>query len=143
MLRGSYITCPRHCYRRAALGAIRFQDRWRFVVDLQLIVDLLFDERTLVGLPDRLYRYRRHDESETARLTAGTERFIEEIAIYDEIATRARAVGWEHAADTARRKRILQAHLLVRAASDLARGRVDAARAKAALLRSTRRRSAT
>ncbi len=143
LMRGSFIFCPTLCYRRSALAGLRFEDRWRFVVDLELLVDLLLDGHQLVGIRDRLYRYRRHDESETARLTAGTERFDEEIAIYDEVATRAAAVGWTRAAGTARRKRILKLHLLVRIAGDLAHGRGGPARAKAARLRSIAGRRAT
>lgn len=137
MMRGSFIFCPTLCYRRSALGDVRFQDRWRFVVDLELIADLLLGGHRIVGLPDRLYRYRRHAESQTARLTEGTERFREEIAVHDEIAARAERVGWHRAARTARRKPTVRAHLLLRIAADLARGRIDAARAKVGLLRAT------
>lgn len=135
MMRGSFIFCPTLCYRRSMLGDLRFEDRWRFVVDLELIADLLLGGHRVVGLRDRLYRYRRHAASQTARLTVGTERFREEIAIHDEIADRAERVGWHHAARTARRMPTVRAHLLLRIAVDLARGQGDAARAKLGLLR--------
>lgn len=138
LLRGQFIFCPTLCYRRAALGPDPFSTEWRMVLDLALLAGSLLEGRRLVGLPDALYAYRRHDASQTATLTASTERFDEEIAIYDEIAGRAEAAGWYRAAATARSKRIIRLHLTYRILGDLLHGRRASRRAKRAALRRTR-----
>ena len=138
LLRGQFIFCPTLCYRRAALGPDPFSTSWRMVLDLDLLASTLLDGRRLVGLPDALYAYRRHDESQTATLTASTERFDEEIAVYDDIAVRAEAKGWYRAAATARSKRMIRLHLGYRIVGDLLHGRREASRAKRAALRRAR-----
>lgn len=134
LLRGQFIFCPTLCYRLAALPDSPFSDRWRQVTDLAFLADTLLGGGRLVGIADAVYDYRRHGESETARLTASTERFDEEIAIYDELAGRAEALGWYRAAATARRKRIIRLHLGYRILGDLLHGRLAPARAKRAAL---------
>jgi len=138
LLRGQFIFCPTLCYRRDALGLDPFSTEWRMVLDLDLLAGALLDGRRLVGVPDALYAYRRHDASQTATLTASTERFDEEIAIYDEIAGRAEALGWYRAAAVARAKRIIRLHLAYRILGDLLHGRRTALRTKRAALRRAR-----
>jgi glycosyltransferase involved in cell wall biosynthesis len=130
LLRGQFIFCPTLCYRRELLGPDPFSTEWRMVLDLALLAGSLLDGRRIVGLPDPLYAYRRHDASQTATLTASTERFDEELAVYDEIAGRAEAAGWYRAAATARTKRIIRLHLAYRILGDLLHGRREAARTK-------------
>lgn len=139
LLRGQFIFCPTLCYRVDALPAEPFAARWQQVTDLAFLADTLFAGGVVVGIAEVHYDYRRHPGSETARLTASTRRFEEELAVYDEIAARAAACGWERAAARARRKRIIRAHLAYRVAGDLVHGRRDAARAKWALLRTNAR----
>lgn len=138
LLRGQFIFCPALCYRVDALAPAPFTDRWRQVTDLAFLAETLLTGGTIVGIPDEVYDYRRHGDSETARLTASTHRFDEEIAIYDELAGRAEALGWYHAAATARRKRIIRLHLSYRITGDLLHGRLGAARAKRVALRRSR-----
>ena len=135
LLHGQFIFCPTLCYRRAALAPDPFSPSWRMVLDLAFLAGALLDGARLVGIADPLYAYRRHDASQTATLTASTERFDEEIAIYDEIATRAERQGWYRAASTARSKRIIRLHLGYRIVGDLLHGRREAARTKRDALR--------
>ena len=135
LLRGQFIFCPTLCYRREALGADPFSTEWRMVLDLALLAGSLLDGRRFVGIPEPLYAYRRHDASQTATLTASTERFDEEIAVYDEIAGRAEAAGWYRAAATARAKRIIRLHLAYRIVGDALHGRGAGVRAKRAAFR--------
>jgi glycosyltransferase involved in cell wall biosynthesis len=87
LLRGNHVFCPTLCYRRSALGTVRFDDRWRFVLDLALMAEVLLAGGSLVGVRDVAYRYRRHNESQTALLTATSERFVEEAAIHRPLAS--------------------------------------------------------
>ncbi|CAB4999887.1 MAG: glycosyltransferase [Actinobacteria bacterium] len=135
LLRGQYIFCPTLCYRASRLDPDPFQPRWRMVADLEFLATTLLNGGEFVGIPEELYSYRRHDKSQTALLTATTERFDEEIEIYGELSTRAEALGWLTAARTADTKRIIRLHLTYRIIGDLLHGRREPARSKRAALK--------
>ncbi|AKL72390.1 glycosyl transferase [Actinobacteria bacterium IMCC26256] len=135
LLRGQYIFCPTLCYRASRLEPDPFQARWRMVADLEFLASTLLRGGEFVGIPEELYAYRRHEESQTALLTATTERFDEEIEIYGELATHAEALGWSRAARTAKTKRIIRLHLMYRIIGDLLHRRLKPARSKRAALK--------
>jgi glycosyltransferase involved in cell wall biosynthesis len=122
VMAANFIVCPSLCYRRSVLGTRRFDPRWRQVQDLDLTSRLLLDGDVLVGTRRVDYVYRRHDESATSKQSETWLRFDEEFALFDEVAARASARGWETAARVARRKTILKLHLgwaMLRAAGQL------------------------
>ena len=119
LLRGQHIFCPSLSYRRDRLPAPAFRPRWCQVTDLDLLARVLLDGGRLVGVDAPAYRYRRHDENQTALLTASLERFREEFAVYDEIGAAAQARGWTRAASTARRAMIVRLHLRYRSIEGL------------------------
>jgi len=127
LMRGNFVICPTLCWRRAVLGARRFDARWRQVQDLELLARLLCAGETLAGEREAAYAYRRHDANATARQTESLLRFEEEFAIFERIAADAHALGWRGAERTSRRKTILRLHLGWRVASELARARPAAA----------------
>lgn len=127
LMRANFVVCPTLAFRRARLGAARFDPRWRQVQDLELMARLLFQGRSLAGLRTAHYEYRRHGANATARQTADFSRFEEEFALFDEVAGAARARGWRVLARIARRKSILRLHLAVRALSAGVRLRVGEA----------------
>ncbi|MBJ7513162.1 MAG: hypothetical protein JHC94_02425, partial [Acidimicrobiia bacterium] len=135
LLRGQYIFCPTLCYRASLLNPDPFQSRWRMVADLEFLASTLLHGGKFVGVPEELYAYRRHEESQTALLTATTERFDEEIEIYGELSTRAEALGWSRAARTARSRRIIRLHLAYRIIGDLLHRRLEPARSKRTALK--------
>lgn len=135
LLRGQYIFCPTLCYRASRLEPDPFQARWRMVADLEFLASTILKGGEFVGIPEELYSYRRHEESQTALLTATTERFDEEIEIYGELSGRAEALGWSRAARTAKTKRIIRLHLAYRIIGDLLHRRVQPARSKRAALK--------
>lgn len=127
LMRGNFVVCPTLVWRRAVLAGRRFEPRWRQVQDLELLTRLLCAGETLVGSRTPAYAYRRHAANATARQTESLLRFEEEFQIFDEIATRARALGWRRAEGVSRRKTILRLHLAWRAVGALARLRPSAA----------------
>jgi len=122
LLRGNFVVCPTLAFRRARLGAVRFEARWRQVQDLDLMARLLFAGESLCGLRSAHYEYRRHEANATARQSADFSRFEEEFALFDELAGLARARGWRVAERRSRQKTILRLHLAWRALGALARG---------------------
>lgn len=130
LMRGQYVFCPSLAYKRAELGELAFDARWRMVLDLAMLAELLFTGRRLVGVPEVAYRYRRHGANESAKLTAEATRFAEEAELHRLIATRAGAAGWPRTARMAAAMPTVRLHAAYRALGDLRRGDPAAARAK-------------
>ena len=135
VLANNYIFCPTLCFRRAAVGDQPFDERWRMVMDLDLVAGLLLRGERLAAVRSPLYEYRRHTGNQTNVLTSSAVRFEEELALYREVAARASDQGWSRTARAARHRSMVRTHLALRAGLDFVAGRRGAARTKAALLR--------
>lgn len=120
LLRGNFINAPTLCFRKSVLGTRRFDPQYKFVLDCELTSQLLLDGDTIVGLPDRCYRYRRHAEAATSQYTRTQLRFFEESAYYDRMRVAADQRGWSQTALMARDKRMVKLNLAYRALKDLA-----------------------
>ena len=121
LMRANFIVAPTLCFRKPVLGDRRFPAPYRFVLDWELTMRLLLDGETLVGLPDSCYRYRRHEDNATERLTRTQERFREEIAFYQRILPVVRERGWERCVQVAEKRRILKLNVAFRALKSAAR----------------------
>ena len=128
LIRGNFIMAPTLCFRKSVLGERGFPEQYAFVLDLELTTSLLLDGDTLIGLPERLYRYRRHDDNATARLTRSQQRFLEESAFYDRMLAEAGRRGWTECVRLARQKRMLKFNLTYRTLASVAHGRLADAR---------------
>ena len=128
--KGNFIMCPTMCYRRKDLPPTPFDARWKQVLDLDFITRLLFDGRELIGLPEKCYRYRRHDANQTQLQSDSLLRFEEERDLYRETATQAAAHSWPGASAMCRRMRIVKFNLLYCSAVDVLRLRFGRAFAK-------------
>jgi len=136
LMRGNYIFCPALCYRRSLLGTMRFDPRYRMVLDVDLTTRVLLAGQTLVGIPKRpLYRYRRHEDNATEHLTKELTRFNEESAFYLDVARRAAQAGYTRAARTATRRTVIKLNLMFCIARDLRAGEWADCRKKLRLLR--------
>lgn len=133
LLRGNFIICPTVCYRMPRLMGRTFDERWRFVLDLDFFTRLLIEGEEIIGLPVTAYAYRRHAGNATAEYTETLLRFEEEAALYDRLTdvARGRGDGWETVQRLGRQKRILKLHLLYRVLVDVARLRLGPAARKA------------
>lgn len=127
LMAGYFIMTPTLCYRRSKLGTRRFDARWRQVQDLVFVLELLMADHAIVGTREVAYAYRRHDASATHQQSASLLRFDEEVAAFDLLAERLAERGWARAAAVARRKRIIDLHLLYRALHAAARLRFGVA----------------
>lgn len=135
LLRGNFIMCPTLCYRKDLLEDRRFDSSWSFVQDLEFTTRLLMQGELLVGLPEKLYAYRRHIGSATSRYTENLLRFREEFQVYDELERRLRQRSWFRAGRVARRKRIIKLYLAYCAGRDILSLRMLRAREKLRLLK--------
>ncbi len=111
LLKGCYVFCPTVCYRKSKLPQPLFKSHWKMVTDFQCYFDLLVKGETMSGLSEKLYLYRRHQNNQTAKLTANMERFEEEVALYEFIKTQLKN-HWPKSVYVASKKRIVRLHLL-------------------------------
>ena len=85
VLRGNFVFCPTVSLKTELISLPLFDPQWNMAVDLELISRLLLNGQTVVGVPDFVYRYRRHRNNLTSQLTDTTARFVEEINFYKEV----------------------------------------------------------
>jgi glycosyltransferase involved in cell wall biosynthesis len=111
LLRGNHIFCPTLCFRRERISSLRFDPRYKFILDLEFTSALLLAGEKIVGIPEVCYRYRRHPGSATQQATTALSRFREESEYYDRMLQAARSRGFWRCAALAEKKRILKLNL--------------------------------
>ncbi len=121
LLRGNFIMCPTVCYRLRDIGELRFDQRWRMVLDLDFYLRLLRRGGSLAGSAEVAYCYRRHASSQTAAMNENLDRFEEEVELYRELGVSLAEGGWPRAAATAGGFRIVRLHMLFLAVTELLR----------------------
>ena len=96
-MHGQFFYCPAVSYRVDLLPAQRFDDRWKQVMDLDLFTRVLLGGGSIVAIPDRVYRYRRHDAAMTAQNSRSSIRAVEEAEVSREIVALAAHRRWSRA----------------------------------------------
>lgn len=134
LLKGNFINAPTLCFRKSVVGDRRFPDL-KFVLDIEMTTKLLLDGETLVGLPQRCYRYRRHEEAATSQYTRNQLRFREESEFYDRMLETCGARGWDRCVRLAKGKRIVKLNVAYRALKSMVLGDLEDARRGFKLLR--------
>jgi glycosyltransferase involved in cell wall biosynthesis len=127
LMRGQFFYCPSVSYRVARLPEVHFDGRWRQVMDLDLYARVLLEGGSIVIVPERVYRYRRHDATMTAQNSRSLVRVAEEVALSREIADAARDRGWRDGARAARTRITVRLNGLLEAARLLIHGRLRGA----------------
>lgn len=102
LMRGLFFYCPSVSYRVDLLPELRFDGRWRQVMDLDLYARVLLGGGSIVAVPERVYRYRRHDATMTAQNSRSLVRLEEEVAVSREVSASARGIGWRRSVRSAR-----------------------------------------
>ena len=138
VLRGNFVFCPTVSFKTDLITQPLFDPQWRMAVDLDLISRLLLDGQTIVGIPDFVYRYRRHRNNLTSQLTDTTVRFVEEISFYKQIAVKCAQKGFDKSAVVASRLTMVRLHIMYRIMQKLVRFDLLAVKKLLAVLRTTR-----
>src|SRR4051794_26472873 len=102
LMRGQFFYCPSVSYRVDLLPELRFDTRWRQVMDLDLYSRVLIEGGSIALVPDRVYRYRRHASTMTAANSRTLVRLEEETDVCREVAAVARTRGWRRSATAGR-----------------------------------------
>ncbi|HVE18725.1 MAG TPA: hypothetical protein VNB52_06555 [Ilumatobacteraceae bacterium] len=127
MMRGLFFYCPSVSYRVSLLPEVRFDERWRQVMDLDFYSRILLSGGSIVLVPDRVYRYRRHNDTMTAQNSRSLVRLEEEIAVSRDVMEAAQALGWRRSARTARLRPTVRLNGILEAASLLVHGELRTA----------------
>ncbi|MGZ4723599.1 MAG: glycosyltransferase family 2 protein [Ilumatobacteraceae bacterium] len=115
LMHGLFLYTPSLSYRVELLPDVRFDQRWRQVQDLDFYARVLLEGGSIALVPDRVYRYRRHDATMTAQNSRSLVRLCEEVAISREVAVAARNKGWRRSARAARLRLTIRLNGLVEA----------------------------
>ena len=138
VLRGNFVFCPTVSFKTEFISLPLFNPKWNMAVDLELISRLLLDGQTIIGIPDFVYRYRRHRNNLTSQLTDTTARFVEEIAFYKQVSVECKEKGFQKSALVASRLTMVRLHILYRVIQKLVRFDLRSAVKLLAVLRTTR-----
>ena len=114
VLRGNFVFCPTVSFKTGLISLPLFDPQWNMAVDLELISRLLLNGQTVVGVPDFVYRYRRHRNNLTSQLTDTTARFVEEINFYKQVVAKCEQKGFAKSAATASRMTMIRLHIMYR-----------------------------
>jgi hypothetical protein len=68
---------------------------------------------SIVGSKTTAYKYRRHSESQTSKLTKSSTRFVEQISFLKEVNKRALSMKWSKCSNRSERMIAVRAHLLI------------------------------
>ena len=138
ILRGNFVFCPTVSFKTNLISLPLFDSNWTQAVDLDLISRLLLQGQTIVGVPDFVYRYRRHANNLTSQLTDTTVRFIEEIRFYKKISSDCAAIGFVQSAKMASRMTMVRLHILYRLLQKIVRMDLSSSLKLVQVFRSTR-----
>ena len=128
ILRGNFVFCPTLSFKTAMCDFPLFDEEWNMAIDLDLISRSLLSGKTILGVGDKVYRYRRHGGNLTSRLNKSTERFSEEIKFYAQISTTCKEQGFSTSARVARRMRIVKFHIMYQIAKSVLSGNIGLVR---------------
>lgn len=102
LLRGNWLYFPALVWRADELRRFDFRPEFEVVEDLALILEILLDGGDLVLDDEVVFSYRRHRASVSALRGPDGAKFLEERALFHEMADRMRARGWRRASRAAR-----------------------------------------
>ena len=138
ILRGNFVFCPTVSFKADLISLPLFDPNWTMAVDLDLISRLLLQGQTIVGVPDFVYRYRRHRNNLTSQLTDTTVRFVEEIRFYKKISLDCAAIGFVQSTKMASRMTMIRLHILYRLLQKMVRMDLSSSRKLIQVFRTTR-----
>lgn len=102
LLRGNWTYFPSICWSTEVVRQYGFAEDFEVVLDLALQLEIIRGGGSLVVLPERLFRYRRHAGSVSSWSAKDGTRFAEERAFFASAQKLMRDAGWRHAARVAR-----------------------------------------
>lgn len=101
LLRGNWTYFPSICWKTETVRRHGFDPAFDVVLDLKLQLDIVVDGGSMVLVPERVFRYRRHSGNVSTWTAVDGTRFDEERTFFLSVAEGMRARGWRRAARVA------------------------------------------
>jgi glycosyltransferase involved in cell wall biosynthesis len=141
LLRGDFIFCPTLSFKSSMIEQPTFDPAWKMVIDLNLLSRSLLQTKRIIGTQSKLYRYRRHGGNLTKQLNSSTVRFVEEIKLYQEVASLCEQIGYKKSSRVAQRMTIIRLHILFQMVVAVLSGKSQLVRKLLSVLRKSFKRS--
>lgn len=122
LIRGDWLYWPSLTFRTATMKRIDFRDGLPIIQDLALLMDIAFDDGSLVFIPEVVFSYRRHGGSASQKTLLDGRRFRDERAYYREARRLARAKGWRRTERVAHVRLMSRLHAVTEVPGVLRRG---------------------
>lgn len=110
LIRGNWLYWPSLSLRVDTLRRIDFRDDLAVIQDLALLMDIAFEDGTLVYVPDLSFRYRRHLKSASQKTLLDGTRFADERRYYRVARGEAAGRGWRRTARASRVRLMSRLH---------------------------------
>lgn len=102
LMKGNWTYFPAIAWRQSAIKSIGFREGLFVSQDLGLLLDVVTKNGKLKVLPNLLFSYRRHSESDSSVRAITGDRFQEERIFFNSLAGEFSKLGWKKAARAAR-----------------------------------------
>jgi hypothetical protein len=102
LMKGNWMYFPSIVWRTKAIQEIGFRPGFHVCQDLGLAMDLIMQGGEMALIDDEIFRYRRHQESDSSVKAINGQRFKDEKHFFTVMAKDLKKMGWNSAARAAR-----------------------------------------
>ena len=102
LMKGNWMYFPAIVWKTRTIQEIGFRPGFQVCQDLGLAMDLIMQGGEMALIDDEIFRYRRHQESDSSIKAINGERFKDEKYFYNVMAKDLKKIGWQSAAMAAR-----------------------------------------
>ena len=102
LMRGNWMYFPSIVWKTKTIQQIGFRPGFHVCQDLGLAMDLIMQGGEMALVEDEIFRYRRHQESDSSIKAINGERFKDEKHFFNVMASDLKRLGWHSAARAAR-----------------------------------------
>jgi glycosyltransferase involved in cell wall biosynthesis len=102
LMRGNWMYFPSIVWKTKTIQQIGFRPGFHVCQDLGLAMDLIMQGGELAIIEDEIFRYRRHQESDSSIKAINGERFKDEKHFFNVMASDLKKLGWRSASRAAR-----------------------------------------
>jgi glycosyltransferase involved in cell wall biosynthesis len=102
LMRGNWMYFPSIVWKTKTIQEIGFRPGFHVCQDLGLAMDLIMQGGEMALIEDEIFRYRRHQESDSSIKAINGERFKDEKHFFNVMASDLKKVGWISASRTAK-----------------------------------------
>lgn len=102
LMKGNWMYFPAIVWKTKTIQEIGFRPGFQVCQDLGLAMDLIMQGGEMALIDDEIFRYRRHQESDSSIKAFNGERFKDEKHFFNVMAKDLKKIGWQSAAMAAR-----------------------------------------